>query len=64
MLGVLLVSYASSLRAYVDQRRHVASLEDSITGSRADIEALKRVGLFNPNYLHLDHEGAQLDAND
>jgi len=27
VLGVLLVSYASSLRSYVDQRRHVADLE-------------------------------------
>jgi cell division protein FtsB len=42
VLGVLLVSYASSLRAYVDQRRHVADLEDSIASSRADIEGLKR----------------------
>jgi len=42
VLGVLLVSYASSLRAYVDQRRDVASLEDSIASSRADIEELKR----------------------
>jgi cell division protein FtsB len=42
VLAVLLVSYASSLRAYVDQRRHVAALEDSIASSRADIEELKR----------------------
>ena len=21
-----------------------------------------RAGLFNPNYLHMDHEGRQLDA--
>jgi cell division protein FtsB len=42
VLGVLLVSYASSLRSYVDQRRHVADLEDSIASSRADIEGLKR----------------------
>jgi CRP-like cAMP-binding protein len=28
-----------------------------------DFEALKRVGLFHANYLHLNHEGAHLDAN-
>lgn len=29
-----------------------------------DIDALKRAGLFNPNYLHLDRVGAHLNAND
>jgi Crp-like helix-turn-helix domain len=29
-----------------------------------DLDALQRVALFNPNYLHLEHEGAHLDAND
>lgn len=29
-----------------------------------DMDALKRAALFNPNYLHLDHEGAHLDANE
>lgn len=29
-----------------------------------DLEALQTVALFNPNYLHLDHEGRELDAND
>jgi CRP-like cAMP-binding protein len=29
-----------------------------------DLERLKSVSLFNPNYLHLDHEGAFIDAND
>ncbi len=42
VLGVLLVSYASSLRAYVEQRRHIASLEDSIASSRSDIADLQR----------------------
>jgi len=28
-----------------------------------DMERLKRVALFNANYLHLDHEGRHLDAN-
>jgi CRP-like cAMP-binding protein len=29
-----------------------------------DLDALMRVAMFNPNYLHLDHEGRHLDAND
>ena len=29
-----------------------------------DMDRLQRVALFNPNYLHLNHEGAYLDAND
>jgi CRP-like cAMP-binding protein len=29
-----------------------------------DLERLKRVALFNPNYLHMDREGRHLDAND
>ena len=29
-----------------------------------DLEALKRAGLFNTNYLHLDREGRHLDANE
>ena len=29
-----------------------------------DMDRLRRVALFNPNYLHLDREGAHLDAND
>ncbi|WP_207796558.1 Crp/Fnr family transcriptional regulator [Sphingomonas oleivorans] len=28
-----------------------------------DLAELQRVSLFHPNYLHLDHEGAQFDAN-
>ncbi len=28
-----------------------------------DIERLKDASMFNPNYLHLDHEGRHLDAN-
>jgi CRP-like cAMP-binding protein len=28
-----------------------------------DVEALKSAAMFNPNYLHLDHEGRSLDAN-
>ena len=42
VLAVLLVSYASSLRAYVEQRRHIASLQESIASSKADIAALQR----------------------
>lgn len=29
-----------------------------------DLAALQKVSLFNPNYLHLDHEGRHLDANE
>jgi CRP-like cAMP-binding protein len=29
-----------------------------------DLSALKQVALFNPNYLHLEHEGEGLNAND
>lgn len=29
-----------------------------------DMDRLQRVALFNPNYLHLDREGAHIDAND
>lgn len=29
-----------------------------------DMRALKGVAMFNDNYLHLDHEGRQFDAND
>lgn len=28
-----------------------------------DFPALKRMAMFNPNYLHLDHEGSHLDSN-
>jgi hypothetical protein len=42
VLAVLVVSYASSMRAYLEQRRHIESLEHSIAESRAHIEQLKR----------------------
>ena len=29
-----------------------------------DLDALMRVAMFNPNYLHMDREGRHLDAND
>ena len=29
-----------------------------------DLERLMSAGLFNANYLHLDREGRQLDANE
>lgn len=29
-----------------------------------DLDRLMQVAMFNPNYLHLDHEGRHLDAND
>ena len=42
VVGALLVSYASSLRAHLDQRSHIASLEKGITTSERTIEALQR----------------------
>ena len=41
-VAVLVVSYASSLRAYVEQRRHIASLPSRSSDSEADIAALER----------------------
>ena len=29
-----------------------------------DLAALQKASLFNPNYLHLDREGRNLDANE
>ena len=42
VLAVLMVSYASSLRAYFEQREHLASLRESITSSQGNIKDLKR----------------------
>jgi cell division protein FtsB len=42
VLALLAVSYASSLRAYFEQRHHMQSLRASIAESEADIAALQR----------------------
>lgn len=42
VLVVLAVSYASSMRAYLEQRTHLASLEADIEESKANIRALER----------------------
>jgi cell division protein FtsB len=42
VLAVLTVSYASSLKAYLQQRQHIAELKAQITQSEADIDALER----------------------
>jgi cell division protein FtsB len=42
VLAVLTVSYASSMRAYFEQREHLAALEADIDESRANIEELQR----------------------
>lgn len=39
---VLLVSYASSMRAWVDQRRQIAALEESIATAQRNIAELQR----------------------
>ena len=42
VLAVLMVSYASSMRAYLEQRRHLAALSQGIDESRATIADLQR----------------------
>ena len=42
VVAALMVSYASSMRAYIEQRAHIASLEQSIAASRNNIESLER----------------------
>lgn len=42
VLAVLAVSYASSLRAYLQQRAHIDSLEQEIEQTTAEIDALER----------------------
>src|SRR3954452_5207037 len=41
VLAVLTVSYASSLRAYLEQRSHINDLKTSIAQHEADIDALE-----------------------
>jgi cell division protein FtsB len=42
VLAVLTVSYASSLKAYLEQRQHIAGLKEQIAQSEADIASLER----------------------
>ncbi len=42
VLAVLMVSYASSLRAYLDQRRHISDLRAEIASSETNISGLER----------------------
>jgi hypothetical protein len=42
VLAVLGVSYASSLRAYLEQKHHIDSLRTSIAESQAAIDSLER----------------------
>ena len=42
VLAVLTVSYASSLKAYLQQRQHIADLKQQIAQSEADIDSLER----------------------
>ncbi len=42
VLAVLMVSYASSMRAYFEQRHHLDALQADIDGSKSNIAALKR----------------------
>jgi cell division protein FtsB len=40
VLGLLLVSYASSMRAYLAQQHHIAQLSTSIARSQAEVDRL------------------------
>jgi cell division protein FtsB len=42
VLAVLVVSYASSMRAYLQQRTHINDLRSQIASSERDIKALER----------------------
>jgi hypothetical protein len=42
VVAVLTVSYASSLKAYLQQRQHIAELKAQIVQSEADIDVLER----------------------
>jgi hypothetical protein len=42
VVAALAVSYASSMRAYLEQRHHLSSLQDSISDSERTIAALER----------------------
>ncbi len=42
VLAVLVVSYASSMRAYLEQRTHIADLRAQVASSDRDIKSLER----------------------
>lgn len=42
VVGVLVISYASSMRAYLDQRSHLAELRSQIAQTEQDISELER----------------------
>jgi cell division protein FtsB len=42
VLAVLAVSYASSMRAYLEQKEHIEGLRSSIAESEENIEAMRR----------------------
>jgi hypothetical protein len=42
VVAVLVVSYASSMRAYLDQQSHLDQLRESIASSQANIDQLQR----------------------
>ena len=42
VVAVLVVSYASSMRAYLEQRSHISDLRAQIASSERDIKALER----------------------
>jgi cell division protein FtsB len=42
VVALLMVSYASSMRAYLEQHRHIADLKESIASSQAKVDSLTR----------------------
>ncbi|GGF42164.1 hypothetical protein GCM10011519_15000 [Marmoricola endophyticus] len=42
VLAVLLVSYASSMKAYLQQRSHLADLRSQITASQTEVDRLEK----------------------
>ncbi|TFI57561.1 Crp/Fnr family transcriptional regulator [Sphingomonas parva] len=51
-------------RTLQDLRRDGLIALERRTLTIPDLPRLKNAAMFNDNYLHLDHEGAHLDAND
>lgn len=64
------IAYATGLTPVHVNRTLRQLREDGLVELRSrwltvpDLGALMAAAMFNPNYLHLDHEGAHLDAND
>ncbi len=51
-------------RTLQEMRREDLIVLEHRTLTIRDLDRLKDVAMFNPNYLHLDREGGHMDAND